>query len=87
MSNNNFTVNQHFVPQVCLRGFSQNGKHIYQQRFERTYNNPNPVPIESVCCVKNLYELTIPAKSSIYPNYIENSFRLFENKFFITMIG
>lgn len=48
------TIKQHYVPQVYLRGFSQDKKRIY--RYDLTNESQKLVPISSVCHKKYLYE-------------------------------
>ena len=75
------TIKQHYVPQVYLKGFSQDKKRIY--RFDIAHENQitQPVAISSVCYKKDMYELSDEKGKNIATNYIENVLGEFEAQF------
>ena len=53
----NITTQEHYVPQVYLRGFSQDEHHVYEYRVRDGFQPEKAVPIDSICRGKYLYEL------------------------------
>ena len=72
MAETQITEKQHYVPQVYLQGFSQDGINVYEYNFKKAAPIPNAVPIESVCREKYLYEVRNRSGEIININYIEN---------------
>lgn len=81
MSQNKPTVDEHYVPRCYLKQFTKDEEHIYQYDVlsERCY--PNPVPINSICYKKNLYEFRDEDGAFIGRNLIEKSFMMYEGAF------
>lgn len=67
------TIKEHFVPKTYLRGFSENNATIYRFDLKTGVQTPMPVSVESVACIKNLYELQDDDNSFINRNYIEKN--------------
>ncbi len=74
------TVKQHYVPQVYLRGFSEDKKRVYSFNLRSKKQNKQPVPIKSVCRKNHLYEIKRDAQI-IFENYIEHILSAFEGEF------
>lgn len=75
-----YTVREHYIPQFYLRNFSSDQKRIYQ--YEIGSNKPSKlVPIESVCCVDDLYEFKNDDGEITDRNRIEKAFAVFEGEF------
>ncbi len=66
------TKKQHYVPQIYLKGFSQDSSSIYEYNLARKKAIEKPVSIESVCSEKYLYELRDNSGEIININYVEN---------------
>ena len=81
MPEKQITEKQHYVPQIYLQGFSQDGISIYEYNFKKAGPIQNAVPIESVCREKNLYEVRNPSGEIINTNFIENVLCSFEGDF------
>lgn len=81
MAEKQITEKQHYVPQVYLQGFSQDGINVYEYNFKKAAPIPNAVPIESVCREKYLYEVRNRSGEIINTNYIENFLCSFEGDF------
>ena len=75
------TAKQHYVPQVYLRGFSQDQKRIYRYDLKTNIRTSMPVPISSVCFQKNMYEFTDSKCKVLGVNYIEKCLCEFEASF------
>lgn len=76
----NPTKKQHYVPQVYLRGFSQDEKCVYS--FDLKTELPTqPIPIESVCRENYLYEIKDGNNDFIYMNLMENILCGLEGRF------
>ena len=65
------TKKQHFVPQVYLRGFSQDKKRVYSFDLKTGIYKQTPIPIESVCYEKYLYEIKDVNGNPVIINLIE----------------
>ncbi len=65
------TKDEHFVPQVYLKGFSPDNKLIYKCRTTDFFTPPEAVTIRSVCSEKYLYELKNDKGELVWPNYLE----------------
>lgn len=72
MSKKQHTKNQHYIPQVYLKGFSQDSSTIYEYNYKNGKAIEEPVSIESVCRKKNLYEVRDNNGEIINANYIED---------------
>lgn len=72
------TSKQHYVPQVYLRGFSQDQKRIYRYDLKTGFQKREPVSISSVCFLKDMYEFTDEKGKKLGVNYIEKCFCEFE---------
>lgn len=75
------TKNEHFVPRMYLKGFSnvqnKSGKEkvfIWEFSLKSMQQIPTPVNIENICYEENLYELKNDDGSCIAQNIIENTF-------------
>ncbi len=85
----NVTKNQHYVPQVYLRGFSKDyepGIKVPEKGRVYGYDLINrfqslDVPIESVCRETYLYEIKNDDGFIISPNYIEKALGRMESQF------
>ena len=78
---NNPTVDEHYVPRMYLRGFSEiKGEKAFICQFDTNMmrQTPTAVKVEDVCFEKNLYELRDGDGSYIAQNHIENNFRRIE---------
>ena len=71
MGEKNITKNQHYVPQVYLRGFSSDHKRVWSYALD-PMDNGKLVPIESVCREKYLYEVRDDNGNLLGPNWLEN---------------
>ena len=72
MQNKNLTKKQHYVPQVYLRGFSPGEEMTYSFNLKTGIPKHKPIPIETVCYEKYLYEIKDSNGKIISDNYIEN---------------
>lgn len=76
------TIDEHFVPRMYLRNFSEiKGEKALICQFDTNtmLQTPTSVKVEDVCCEKNLYELRDSDGSFIARNHIENTFRQIED--------
>lgn len=81
MAENKPTVDEHFIPQCYLKQFSPDGEKIYEYDVVNKRQIPVPVPTESICYEKNLYEFKDVSGAYVYRNLIEKNFALFEGEF------
>jgi len=81
MPEKQITEKQHYIPQVYLKGFSQDGISIYEYYIKKAGPIPHAVPIESVCREKYLYEVRDKSGEIIGINYIENALCAVEGLF------
>lgn len=70
MGEKNITKNQHYVPQVYLRGFSPDQKRVWSYALD-PMDSGKLVPIESVCREKYLYEVWDDDGNLLGPNWLE----------------
>ncbi|RHQ88520.1 DUF4238 domain-containing protein [Clostridium sp. AF21-20LB] len=86
------TKNQHYIPQVYLRGFSpeyEKGSKSYPNSRYTIYcydlnvkkQKYESVPIKSICYIKYLYEVTGHSGEIVLPNYLEHFFAGIEKMF------
>lgn len=75
------TKKQHYIPQVYLKGFSQDSSTIYEYNYKKGEAIQVPVSIESVCRKKDLYEVRENNGEIINPNYIEDILCEYEGLF------
>ena len=80
MENRSFTKNQHYVPQVYLRGFSEDNTRVWSYPLEST-DSGKLVPIKSVCHQKYLYEIYKNNGEIVAPNWMENTLSKFESMY------
>ena len=80
MENKSFSKKQHYVPQVYLRGFSEDNARIWSYSLD-PMDSGKLVPIKSVCYVKNLYEIRKNDGELVAPNWIENVLSKFEGMY------
>ena len=72
MKMNKPTKNQHYVPQVYLKGFSRDEIHVYRnEMIEDRIVSSKSVPIESIFREKYLYEIKDSKGSFIAINHVE----------------
>ena len=71
MGEKNITKNQHYVPQVYLRGFSPDSKRVWSYSLD-PMDGGKLVPIESVCREKFLYEVRDDGGNLLGPNWLEH---------------
>lgn len=93
MSKNDvMTKNQHYIPQVYLRGFSpeyEKGSKSYPNSRYTIYcydlnakkQKYGSVPIKSICYSKYLYEVTGHSGEIVLPNHLEHFFAGIERMF------
>lgn len=74
------TKKQHYVPQVYLRGFSDDKKHLWSYRLNSSLEG-KMVPIESVCRKHFLYEVRGNNGEIVTPNWIERVLSELEKMF------
>lgn len=75
------TVDEHYVPRMYLRGFSEiKGEKAFICQFDTNtmQQMPTSIQVNDVCFEKNLYELKDSNGSIIAQNSIENTFRQIE---------
>lgn len=89
----NVTKNQHYIPQVYLRGFSPDYLRkkekakpvekytIYRYKLGEKEQQKIAVPIKSICYEKYLYEMMDEQGQTIMPNYFECCFSELERMF------
>ena len=75
------TRKQHYIPQEHLRGFSQDSKTIYEYNIKKSAAIKTPVPIESVCREKDLYELYDSQGQIVNVNYLEDILCTYEGRY------
>ena len=80
MSRSNTTKKQHYVPQVYLKGFSGDQKHIWRYHLD-PFDAGKLVPIESVCRRNYLYEIRDNTGGLERTNWIENVLAQFEGRY------
>lgn len=72
------TTNEHFIPQMYLRGFSEIKKRdkslIWQFNLKTMQQTPVQVDIQDICSEKHLYEIKGSDGSIIAQNTIEKTF-------------
>ena len=72
------TTNEHFIPQMYLRGFSEIKKRdkslIWQFNLKTMQQTPVQVDIQDICSEKHLYEIKGSDGSIIAKNTIEKTF-------------
>ncbi len=72
------TKNQHFIPQMYLRGFSEikkSGKAlIWQYNLNTMQQTPVQVDVQDICFEKHLYEIKSSDGSFVAQNTIEKAF-------------
>ena len=79
------TKNQHYIPQVYLRGFSpeyEKGSKSYPNSRYTIYcydlnvkkQKYESVPIKSICYIQYLYEVTGHSGEIVLPDYLEHFF-------------
>ena len=90
---NNLTRNQHYIPQVYLRGFSPDylGENrertdeakfrIYAYNLNKEEKVNNPIPIKSICLKKDLYEINDSNENIVSANFLEKWLGVIESKF------
>ena len=79
---NNPTVDEHYVPRMYLRGFSEiKGEKAFICQYDTNTmrQTSTSVNVEDVCFEKNLYELRNSDGSYIAQNHIENNFGRIED--------
>ena len=81
MLQNQFTTDEHYIPQFYLKQFSPDEKHIYQYDVLSDCKESRFVPIKSICYEKNLYELKNESGDIINRNLIEHHLAAFEGAF------
>ena len=78
------TANEHFIPQMYLRGFSEIKKPdkalIWQFNLKTMQQTPVQVDIQDICYEKHLYEIKGSDGSIIAQNTIEKTFGRIETK-------
>lgn len=75
------TKKQHYVPQIYLKGFSQDQNSVYEYLFKKNAAIEDPVSIESICREQYLYELRDQAGEILNINYIEDVLCEYEGQF------
>ncbi|WP_026513604.1 DUF4238 domain-containing protein [Butyrivibrio sp. LB2008] len=93
MKQENFTKNQHYIPQVYLRGFSPEYKPlrksklkssaytIYAYAIRSEKQLKKAVPIDDICQKKYFYEMKDDDGKFLNPNWIEKGFKCLEDMF------
>ncbi len=74
------TEDEHFIPQTYLKSFAFDGKRIYMYDMAEKIPQSKPVPVKSVCYIKDLYELKNKG-NYISRNYYEEWFSKIESVF------
>jgi len=81
------TVNEHFVPRMYLKGFSEikqkankQKAYLWEFNLKSMKQTPTQVDVEDICYEKNLYELKDADGSFIAQNRIENIFGKLEGQ-------
>ena len=74
------TRKQHYVPQVYLRGFSEDKIRIWSY-VVNPLEDGKCVPIESICREKYLYEVKDNDGNWLAPNWIEKCLSILERMF------
>lgn len=80
MENKSLTKIQHYVPQVYLRGFSEDDTRVWSYSLE-SMDSGKLVPIKSVCRKKDLYEISKDNGEIVAPNWLENTLSRFEGMY------
>lgn len=80
MENKSFTKKQHYVPQVYLRGFSEDDTRIWSYSLDHL-DGGKLVAIKSVCYIKELYEIHKKDGGLVAANWIENVLSKFESMY------
>lgn len=75
------TKKQHYVPQVYLRGFSNDGNSIYSSYLGGNPEFNKSVPISSLCVENYLYEFRSKENDLVLTNHIEKILSKYENVF------
>lgn len=81
MPEKQITEKQHYVPQVYLQGFSQDGSTIYEYNLKKGAPIKVPVAIESVCRERLLYEVQDENGEIYNANFLEDTLCGFEGEF------
>lgn len=75
------TVDEHYIPQVYLKGFSSNNKTIFRFDLKKENQSSKEVPISSIAFKKNGYEMQDGNNAFINRNFIEKSLSMIEAQF------
>lgn len=73
------TVDEHYIPQVYLRGFSRNDKTVFLFDLRRESQSSKEVSIRSIAFEKNGYELRNDNNAFINRNFIEKNLCMIED--------
>lgn len=79
------TKNQHYIPRIYLKGFSDNKATVYGYRVTDNFEPPKDVSIESICAEKYLYEMVNEDNKLVWPNHLEKILAGIEKLFEIYM--
>lgn len=80
------TANEHFIPQMYFRGFSdikESGSEkalIWQFNLKNMHQTPDPVNVKDICYKKHLYEIKSDDGSFVAQNTIEKTFGKIESQ-------
>lgn len=75
------THNQHFVPQVYLRGFSDDDIRVFYYDLTSCKSSRVAVPVKSICFEYDLYEAKNEQGDYLFANHIEKSMAILERMF------
>ena len=79
--NKDYTEKEHFVPVSYLTGFSDDNIYVWYYDLRDLAKDPKPVPIESICYRKDLYEVKDENGSYFQRNLIEKCLMGLEGQF------
>ena len=77
----NITKEEHYIPVCYLKQFSPDEKMVFQFDALSGKQSDNPVPINSICFVKNLYEFKDENGEFMYSNLMEDILHDLEGEF------
>ncbi|MCQ2534306.1 MAG: DUF4238 domain-containing protein [Clostridia bacterium] len=75
------TQKEHYIPQVYLKGFTNDENNIWFYDFEKKFSPNKPVPTKSVCYEEYLYEIRNDNGDIIFDNYLEQCLSVLERMF------
>lgn len=68
--------NQHYIPQVYLRGFSCDGNSVFFFKLTSYESSKKAVPVKTICFKHDLYEAKTEQGDYLFANHIEKNWQI-----------